>query len=205
MIVKGAACADAAFVDIYHPQKRYGIIYTDPPWEQAKGGHKKVRPNSSGTGLDYPVMPINKIMELHGEVLPILAEERHNVFMWTIDKYLLAAEKFMQELGYIRHARIVWNKRSGMAPAYTVRFTCEYLLWFYRKGKILLPDEESRGRYPTYMQETVKRHSQKPECAYRMLEDMFRETGKIELFARKPRSGWDCWGNEVEGMELETG
>ncbi len=147
----------------------------------------------------------SSIPTLHGEVLPILAEERHNVFMWTIDKYLLAAEKFMQELGYIRHARIVWNKRSGMALAYTVRFTCEYLLWFYRKGKILLPDEESRGRYPTYMQETVKRHSQKPECAYRMLEDMFRETGKIELFARKPRSGWDCWGNEVEGMELETG
>jgi hypothetical protein len=40
MIVKGAASADAAFVDIYHPQKRYGIIYTDPPWGSA--------PNFSG-------------------------------------------------------------------------------------------------------------------------------------------------------------
>lgn len=186
-----------AFVDVYNPQKRYGLIYTDPPWEQTKGGHKKVRPNSSGTELDYPMMPLEKIVQLHKEVLPLLAQEKHNVFMWTIDKYLIAAEEFMKEIGYVRHARIIWNKLTGMAPAYTVRFTCEYLLWFYPKGRMLLPDKETRGKYPTFMQETVRRHSQKPECAYTMLEDMFRESEKIELFARKFRNQWDCWGNEV--------
>lgn len=186
-----------AFVDVYNPQKRYGLIYTDPPWEQVKGGRKKVRPNSSGTGLDYPVMPLEEIAQFHKEVLPLLAQEKHNVFMWTIDKYLIAAEEFMQEIGYVRHARIIWNKLAGMAPAYTVRFTCEYLLWFYPKGRILLPDQETRGKYPTFIQEGVKRHSQKPEFAYKMLEDMFRESEKIELFARKARSQWDCWGNEV--------
>ena len=85
----------------------------------------------------------------------------------------------MQEMGYTRHARIVWNKLAGMAPAYTVRFTCEYLLWFYPKGHMLFPDKDTRGKYPTIMQETVKRHSQKPECAYRMLEDMFRQAEKL--------------------------
>lgn len=186
-----------AFVDVYNPQKRYGLIYTDPPWEQVKGGRKKVRPNSSGTELDYPMMSLEEIAQFHREVLPMLAQEKHNVFMWTIDKYLIAAEGFMEEIGYVRHARIIWNKLTGMAPAYTVRFTCEYLLWFYPKGRMLLPDKEARGKYPTFMQETVKRHSQKPECAYKMLEDMFRESEKIELFARKARNKWDCWGNEV--------
>ena len=186
-----------AFVDVYNPQKRYGLIYTDPPWEQVKGGRKKVRPNSSGTELDYPMMSLEEIVQFHREVLPMLAQEKHNVFMWTIDKYLIATEEFMEEIGYIRHARIIWNKLTGMAPAYTVRFTCEYLLWFYPKGRMLLPDKEARGKYPTFMQETVKRHSQKPECAYKMLEDMFRESEKIELFARKARNKWDCWGNEV--------
>lgn len=43
------------YVDVFHPCKRYGIIYTDPPWQQRKGGYRKVRPHSSGTSLDYPV------------------------------------------------------------------------------------------------------------------------------------------------------
>lgn len=192
-----------AFVDVYHPKKQYGLIYSDPPWEQTKGGRKKVRLNSSGTDLDYPVMPLNEIIRFHKVVLPLLAQDRHNVFMWTIDKYLISAEEFMQELGYTRHARIVWNKLTGMAPAYTVRFTCEYLLWFYPKGKMLMPDLDTRGKYPNYLQEAVKRHSQKPECAYRMLEDMFSQTEKIELFARTPRASWDCWGNEVKTVSAK--
>lgn len=31
--------------------KRYDIVYADPPWIQKKGGKKKVRPNSSGGGI----------------------------------------------------------------------------------------------------------------------------------------------------------
>lgn len=67
-----------AFVDVYHPQKQYGLIYIDPPWEQARGGRKRVRPNSSGRGMDYPVMPLEKIIQFHKTVLPLLAKERHN-------------------------------------------------------------------------------------------------------------------------------
>ena len=87
------------YVDVFHPCKRYGIIYTDPPWQQRKGGYRKVRPHSSGTSLDYPVMSTQAIMEFHKITLPLLAEERHNVFMWTIDKYLMDAERLMKELG----------------------------------------------------------------------------------------------------------
>ena len=28
-------------------------------------------------------------------------------------------------------------------------------------------------------------------------ELMFPEQNKIEMFARKERPGWDCWGNEI--------
>lgn len=34
--------------------KRYDIVYADPPWIQKKGGKKKVRPNSSGGGIRLP-------------------------------------------------------------------------------------------------------------------------------------------------------
>lgn len=184
-------------VDIFNTNNKYNIIYTDPPWQQKKGGKKKVRPNSSGGELDYPTLEINEIKKLHEIILNTITEDKHNVFMWTIDKYLIKAQQMMESLGYILHARIVWNKITGVAPAYTVRFTCEYLLWFYKKGKILMPCEETRGKYSTLIEEKVKKHSQKPQIAYEMIEDMFRNSKKIELFARNYRDGWDCWGNEV--------
>lgn len=184
-------------IDIFNTSNKYDIIYTDPPWEQGKGGKKKARPNSSGGKLDYPTMDLQDIKELHRNILENLTNPNHNVFMWTIDKYLVETEQFMKELGYTLHARIVWNKVTGVAPAFTVRFTCEYLLWFYKKGKILMLDKDVRGKYPTIITEKVVRHSQKPVAAYEMLEDMFKDTKKLELFARNHRDGWDCWGNEV--------
>lgn len=184
-------------IDIENTKKKYDIIYTDPPWEQGKGGKKKARPNSSGGKLDYPTMSLQDIKKLHNDVFRNLVNERHNVFMWTIDKYLMDTEKFMSELGYSLHTRIVWHKVTGMAPAFTMRYTNEYLLWFYKKGKILMPCEECRGKYANFIQEKVKKHSQKPKAAYTMLEDMFKDSERLEIFARNYRDGWDCWGNEV--------
>ena len=63
---------------------------------------------------------------------------------------------------------------------------------------MLKPCKEQRGKYLTVMREQATKHSKKPLCAYQMLETMFPETQKIELFARNERNGWDCWGNEVE-------
>lgn len=138
------------------------------------------------------------IMELHRYVTNELMNEKHNVFMWTIDKYLPQTEEIMSLLGYKLHARLIWDKGNGPAPAYTVRFAHEYLLWFYKKGNIILPDKDKRGAFSTVLRENSKRHhSQKPECAYQMLETFFPQAKKLELFARAERDGWDQWGNEL--------
>lgn len=184
-------------IDIYNTDNKYDIIYTDPPWQQGKGGKKNARPNSSGGCLDYPTMKLEDIKELHNDVFKNLCEEKHNVFMWTINKYLVDTQKMMEELGYKLHARIVWNKTTGMCTAYTVRFQTEYLLWFYKKGNILMPCKETRGKYGDIFTESVKKHSKKPLYAYEMLEDMFPNAKKLEMFARNTRNGWDCFGNEV--------
>ena len=43
----------------------------------------------------------------------------------------------------------------------------------------------------------VLKHSSKPEHLQDSLELMFPKTEKIELFARRLRSGWTCVGNEI--------
>lgn len=184
--------------DISKLNKEYDIIYTDPPWQQKRGGRKSVRPNSSGKKLDYDTMPMNDIIELHKEVLTHNTSKKHNVFIWTIDKYLRDTEDFMEDIGYTRHARIIWDKVTGIPSAFTVRYAHEYLLWYYKKGNILMPREEVRGVYSDVMREQVIKHSKKPECAYQMIEDMFPNTAKLELFARNTRPNWDSWGNQVK-------
>lgn len=173
----------------------YDILYSDPPWNQKKGNARRCRPNQ-GKELDYPTMSVSECIQTQ---IPFFAQmsEKSNIFMWTIDKFLTDTEAEMKKQGFVLHARFIWDKTNGVAPAFTVRFTHEYLLWFYRPGKMLMPRKEVRGKYTTVMREQTTYHSHKPTCAYEMLEDMFPNTNKIELFARNRRDGWDCWGNEI--------
>ena len=182
--------------DLKKINKKYDLVYTDPAWKQTKGNKRKCRPNQ-GKDLDYMTISMEEIKEIHRQASE-LCNQRHNIFMWTIDKYLHETEQMMKELGYELHARFIWDKENGVAPAFTVRYSHEYLLWFYKKGNMLKPCEDTRGKFTTVLREPSTKHSKKPECAYRMLEEMFPNAAKIELFARKEREGWDCWGNQVE-------
>lgn len=185
-------------IDIFNTDRKYDVIYTDPPWEQTKSGKRKCRPNQLGGGsLDYRTLPIEEIKTIHAIVKENLCNTKHNIFMWTIDKYLHDTEQMMRELGYTLHARLIWDKQNGIAPAFTVRFTHEYLLWFYKKGCIKMPCTDMRGKYTTVLREQSTKHSKKPVCAYEMIEHMFPDSNKLELFARNQRIGWDCWGDEV--------
>ena len=180
-------------IDINNTANKYGIIYTDPPWQQTKSNFRKARPNQK-KALDYQTLSMEEIKEIHA-YLPVA--DKFNVFMWTIDKYLHETETMMRDLGYQLHARMIWDKENGIAPAFTVRFSHEYLLWFYKKGHILMPCQEARGKYTTVLRETATKHSKKPICAYEMIKRMFPDANKLELFAREERIGWDCWGDEV--------
>lgn len=174
---------------------KYGVIVTDPPWPVQKGNARAVRPNQ-GKALDYKTITFAEIQDLHERVLPF-CHEKHNMFVWAVDKYLYEAEDIFEGLGYKLHCRMVWDKLNGVAPAFTVRFSHEYLLWFYPPGKMRKPRVDLRGVYTTVMQEESTRHSAKPNCAYYMLNDMFPNTAKLDMFARTERAGWDSFGDEL--------
>lgn len=176
--------------------KKYKIIYADPPWQQSKGGKKSERPNSSGEALDYSVI---SLQEIEGHFISALQYVNKDsvMFMWTIDKYLHEAERMAKSLGYKLHARMIWNKVTGIPAAFTIRYGHEYLLYLYR-GKFIPVAKEERGKIHSVFTEQVKRHSEKPEIAYQIIERLYPETNRLEMYARKKRDGWDVWGNEVE-------
>ncbi|GHV47021.1 hypothetical protein FACS189499_03660 [Clostridia bacterium] len=182
-------------IDSLKTGTNYDLLYADPPWKQSKGEKKSVRANSSGKPLDYPVIDLADITK-HLCRADKLTRENSILFLWTIDKYLFEAQNIAEILGYKLHARMIWDKVTGIPAAFTVRYGHEYLLYMY-KGKLSPVALEERGKIHTVFREQVKRHSQKPEQAYCVIERLYPNLRKLELYARGERSGWDCWGNEV--------
>lgn len=169
----------------------------DPPWPKKKGGIRKVRPNQ-GKDLDYKTMRAQDIFSLlYDEIMPTFAEDRNTVFLWTIDEYLCYCEEMMHVLGgYKRHARLIWDKGNGVAPCFSVRYSHEYLLWFYRPT-FQPVDKSVRGKFTTVFREPAREHSRKPDQAYNMITFMFPTAKKIDIFSREKREGWDQWGNQI--------
>lgn len=169
--------------------KKYQVIYADPPWEQSKGGLRKVRPNQDRK-LDYPTMGSGGIRQYFYNF-----PDASVLFIWTIDKFLWECEQMFSD--FKLHARFIWDKENGVAPAFTVRFSHEYLLWFY-KSPMLPIAKDMRGKFTTVLREKSTKHSKKPDCARRMIEQLYPDIERIELFARQRTDGWDAWGNEVQ-------
>jgi len=182
-------------VDIFSTPERYGVIGAAPPWKQSKGGRKAVRAHSSGLPLDYRTIPLEEI-ESHLRTAVGRTEPNSVLFLWTIDKYLFEAQTIAERLGYKLHARMVWNKENGIPAAFTIRYGHEYLLFMYR-GKLRPVAKAERGKIHSVFTERAERHSQKPRIAYEIMERLYPAEKKLELYARRERAGWDCWGDEI--------
>jgi len=183
--------------DIGLIQGDYDLFYIDPPWPIKRGGKKNARPNSSGVPLPYKTMNLKEIKEMIQ--LSVLRSPNANIFLWVIQKYYIEADQIMKELGYMKHTDIIWDKNNGVCPAYTLRFSHEYLQWWYPKGKLLMPCKPAL--FSTVIKEPSRKHSQKPEQGYIMLETMFPQSKKMEMFARVHRITWDAFGDEIESEE----
>ena len=181
--------------DLNDIKETYGLIYADPPWKQSKGGKKSVRENSSGKPLDYPTCSLDEIKE-HLKLATESTTENSILFLWTIDKYLFEAQQIAESLGYKLHARMIWDKVTGIPAAFTVRYGHEYLLYMY-KGKLTPVAKDERGKIHTVFRERVTKHSKKPDIAYEIIERLYPDLKKLEMYARETRDGWDSFGNEV--------
>lgn len=95
----------------------------------------------------------------------------------------------MRQNGYKLHARMIWDKGNGIAPAFTIRYSHEYLLWFY-KPKLPLIDKNFRGKYKTVFYESSREHSRKPNFAYTMIENLYPNSVYMDVFSREKRDKW---------------
>lgn len=168
----------------------------DPPWNKKKSGHRNVRA-AQKRDFPYTTLSTDDIFRLLNEHIIPKAEPLHSLFMWTTEDYLLECEERMLQLQYRRHCRLIWDKGNGIAPAFTLRFSHEYLIWYY-KPKMMPIDRAVRGCFPTVLHERARQHSRKPDIAYHLLEMLYPATAKLDVFSREKRSGWDQFGDQTD-------
>jgi N6-adenosine-specific RNA methylase IME4 len=75
------------------------------------------------------------------------------------------------------------------------RIQHEFLL-IATRGNIPPPETDNRPESIIRAKRTTK-HSEKPQIVYEIIEKMYPELAKVELFARATREGWSAWGQEV--------
>ena len=182
-------------MQIPFPNKKYNIIYADPPWHFQNYNNDKAQTNPT---RHYPTMSMKEIAEL-----PVgdIADKDCILFMWCTDPLLDKQIPIVKEWGFtyktvaFHWAKTNKDKRNNYyvkGTGYWTRANNEICI-LATKGKPKRVD----GNVNRLVVSERRGHSRKPD---RIRADIVRLMGdlpRIELFARQVWDGWDCWGNEV--------
>jgi N6-adenosine-specific RNA methylase IME4 len=176
----------------------YGCILADPPWQFRNRSAKGMAKNPE---RHYDCMDVNAISEMR---VANIAAENSALLLWATAPMLPAAFYVMSSWGFDYKTTAAWAKQSRTGNAwafgtgYIMRSAAEFLLVGTR-GRPKVQNRSTRNLIVAPVQE----HSRKPDCVHAMAEALY--TGPyVELFARRHVSGWNCWGNQLAGGEVDT-
>lgn len=166
----------------------YRIIYADPPW-----AYGNVRGDTTYTSQEdkYPIMPTEKICAID---VKEHTWDNAVLFLWATSPILIPdAQEVIKAWGFNYKTSFIWDKMAHNPGHYnSVRHE---LLLIGVKGSCK-PDNPKL--YPSV--QSIRRsdvHSEKPEEFRRIIDDLYTDGTRAEIFARKETEGWDVYGNEI--------
>ena len=164
----------------------FGVVYADPPWDYL------------GTAVPYPVMTLQEICDM-----PInsICGEDAVLFMWCSNSLLPQALEVVKSWGFDFKTSMVWDKGIAGQGAYC-RQMHETLVIGLRG---LVPEVPFSARPPSVLKYPRLEHSRKPIEVCDLIDAMYPELSKVELFCRgTPAQGWAGWGNECDYIPPES-
>lgn len=195
------------FADL--PKGHYGAIMADPPWHFRH--FTKLDKSNWVSRRDaekhYPVMALDDIKAL--PVKDIAAKDAH-LFIWTTGPCLPKTFEVIKAWGF-RYSGVAFTwikmKRSSeteqmrflpveetdlhIGLGLTTRKNAEFCL-LGRRGNARRNAKNIRE----IILAPVREHSRKPDEAYDRVR-RYCDGPYLSLFERQPRTGFECWGNEV--------
>ena len=178
------------------PDKKYDIIYADPPWKYyVVTKDSNIEWNHSAELL-YDVMTVDEIKEL-----PVKSLSKKNcmLFLWCTFPCLQEGLDVIRSWGFkYKTLGFCWIKQSNGSciprqdgMGYYTRSNAEICL-IGVKGKSLV----RRHDIPSTITTPKTPHSKKPDEARKRIIELCGDLPRIELFARTKIHGWDVWGND---------
>lgn len=167
------------------PNDKYQVVYADPPWEY---NDKQDTEKLGGAVKHYGTMSISDLCEIPvGEI----TQDNAVLFLWVTSPLLESAFDIIKAWGFKYKSSFVWDKiKHNMGHYNSVRH--EFLL-ICTKGSCT-PDNIKL--YDSVQSIERTEHSAKPDEFYEIIETLYNGN-KLEMFARRLRSGWHQWGNEL--------
>ena len=175
---------------------KYNLITADPPWSYSNS-------NLNGSAArHYPTMSAAEL-----EALPVasLAADKAVLLMWGTNPLLPQAMALVSAWGFTYRDQFPWVKTAvsysgpvaDAPPAYGTGFWlrgCTEFVVIATRGEVELPE------HPGALVAHRTRHSAKPEELQNWAEACWPQfTRRLEMFARRPRAGWEAFGNEGIG------
>ena len=173
--------------DLKPGDKKYRIVYADPPWKYGNAMPEYVTEPQDyyllmDTG-DICAMPVKDICEKDAVL-----------FLWSTSPHLPEALEVVKAWGFEYKTTFVWDKiKHNMGHYNSVRH--EFLLVCTRGA--CTPDVKKL--FDSVVSIERGEHSKKPEYFREVIETLYTYGNKIELFARSAPHGWDVFGNQSQG------
>ena len=173
------------------PNKKYKIIYADPPWSY----RDKALAGNRGACCKYPVMNIDDIKNL-----PVkdIADDDCILFLWVTFPKLNECFEVIESWGFnYKTVAFTWVKKyknggNFMGMGRWTRSNAEICL-LATKGK---PKRVNAG-VRQIIESVPEKHSKKPDIVRDKIVELCGDLSRIELFARNESVKWETWGNEV--------
>lgn len=174
------------------PNKKYNIIYVDPPWDYKD----KALAGARGANCKYPTLDITSISKLD---VPSITAENAILFLWVTFPQLENGLQLIKNWGFTyKTIAFTWVKRNKKANT-----------WFFGMGNWTRSNAEIcllaiKGKpkrinasISSIIDTPIEEHSKKPAIVRDKIVELCGDIPRIELFARQKTEGWDVWGNAL--------
>ena len=175
-------------------------IVADPPWRprlHANTVGRREGKYRAGPQRYYELMSVEEICALASWV-KAHSQERSHLYLWVLNQHVDWGYEVARSWGFEPQQMLTWRKTTngGEAILGTGRFQAntEQVLVCRRGGPVGNAFGFTRG---TCFDAPRGRHSEKPDRLFEIVEGA-SPGPYLEMFARRPRSGWRVWGREVD-------
>lgn len=179
-------------VDIFNTDKKYQVIYADPPWSYKD----KALVGNRGACCKYPVM---ESKDMYKFPIKDIADKDCVLFLWVTMPKLNECFDLIEKWGFeYKTCAFTWVKKNKKSDSWFMGMG----RWTRANAEICLlatkgnPKRINAG-VRSIIDTPIEEHSKKPNEVRERIVKLIGDVPRIELFARQEADGWDCWGNEV--------